>query len=356
MSMYDLFYYTKWNCDDILSAYDGSNGYLILRPWNGGINNIRMSLELAVCIAYLSNKTLVLPPKYHIPALRDDFGYEDLFDILDMGITTIPLTEFAHRHNIEPTFEAVQRIAVTFTDKYEFKLLNFTESIPTDSFRKNREIVDLHLLCMNEFNVFFDTNLLGNFYIKIFSHKLNELKRLVARHVHFKPELFHTAEHAIRLLGTYAALHVRRDDFQYTQWWITAEQILANIRSVIPEGSTLYIATDHTDMTFFTPFTEYYKPIFYNDITFKFPTPPHYNHIPIIEQLICSRATTFVGTEWSTLSTYVYRLRGYMDDITDTNYYVNTKSYPMNTTFIDDTNSMDINADWKREYPDVWNF
>ena len=38
-------YYDKWDFDHIFKNYDGSNGYIALEPYQGGLNNIRQSLE-----------------------------------------------------------------------------------------------------------------------------------------------------------------------------------------------------------------------------------------------------------------------------------------------------------------------
>jgi hypothetical protein len=35
--------------------------YLIFKPWNGGFNNVKMSFEIALVIAYRLNRILVLP-------------------------------------------------------------------------------------------------------------------------------------------------------------------------------------------------------------------------------------------------------------------------------------------------------
>ena len=42
-------------------------------------------------------------------------------------------------------------------------------------------------------------------------------------------------------------------------------------------------------MEFFKPFREKYEILFYKDIENSLIETPHYNYIPIIEQLICTR-------------------------------------------------------------------
>jgi DUF2075 family protein len=43
----------------------------------------------------------------------------------------------------------------------------------------------------------------------------------------------------------------------------------------------------------------------------------------LVEQIICARSNKFIGNKLSTVSSYIYRLRLYMSDITDKSYYIN---------------------------------
>ena len=47
----------------------------------------------------------------------------------------------------------------------------------------------------------------------------------------------------------------------------------------------------------------------------------------IIEQLICARGETFIGSELSTFSSYIYRLRGYMPECKDKRYITTFNGY-----------------------------
>lgn len=352
----DFFYYLKWNTDDILNSYDGTAGYVILRPWPGGLNNIRMSLELIVCIAYLTNKSLVLPPKYNMYLLKDMFGIEDLFDIDDIKINIYSFDEFCTLKNIEPSFNNVASISHVMNTPYE-KILNFEDTIPDITFTKGRAVINKDDFMTNAECVFFDGTLLGNFNQLIYSSKMTELKQLVARYVHYKKEMFDVAWNVISLLGDqqYYAMHIRRNDFQYKDLLISAEEMLTNIKDIIPKGSKLYIATDHSDKKFFTVLSEYYDLYFYEDVLSAVPNDLHYNKISIVEQLICSRAIKFIGNYCSTLSSYIFRLRGYMDDIHDKYFYVNTKPFAESDqiTFADAKYYI---GSWTRDFKDVWDF
>ena len=95
----DYLYWLKYNFSNLLKLYDGTDGYLVFRPWPGGFNNIRMSLELAAVFAYLKNRTLVLPPTYHMYLLKGESNLADYFDLDDIGIETVDFEEFLGVNN-----------------------------------------------------------------------------------------------------------------------------------------------------------------------------------------------------------------------------------------------------------------
>ena len=358
----DFFYYKKWNFENLFEPeqYSGFSGYVILKPWPAGFNNVRMSLELAVCVAYISNKVLVLPPTirmYHVPG-QDHALIEDFFDVEDMGIKTISFAEFCKLNNIPESYDSVETMSVVDITQ-EHYVLNFTDELPSNSFLKKRPVSDMFELFKTHKNVFFNGTLFGNFYLKIHTKLTTEIRKLVARHVHYSPYLFHLAQNAVEFLGdkNYYAIHIRRTDFERVRKEIirTAEEILDNIKDIIPTGSKLYIATDHKDMEFFIPFKEKYEVFFYHDVAHVFTTTLHENYIGLVEQLICTRAIKFVGNELSTFSSYIYRLRGYMDDIEDKNYYVNTYKFKETDqlSFIENSHHT---GNWTREFKDGWEF
>jgi len=350
----DYLYYLKWNFQDIFTQYTGELGYVIFRPWPGGFNNIRMSLELAVCLAFLTNKTLVLPLKYNMYLLHDEFGMEDFFDSEDLGIRTINFYDFCTLKQINSTYDDIRSISKVVNDAPE-NVLNFEKIFPCKNFTKGRNIIKYHF---NDECIFFDGNLLGNFYQTIHTHQNTELKKLIARHVHYKPEILDYGWKCITWLQDqgYYAIHVRRNDFQFKHLFISIEQIYENIKDVIPLGSKLYIATDEADKQFFNFLRQYYTLIFYEDIASHVELAHvHPNYIPIIEQLICSRAIKFIGNDYSTLSSYVFRMRGYMNDTMDDKFYVNTEKFSIDRqgNFFECTSFI---GNWAREFKDVWDF
>ena len=127
----------------------------------------------------------------------------------------------------------------------------------------------------------------------------------------------HAAKRAARgSTAGYAALHVRRNDFQYKDMFSPAGEIARNIQRLVKPGTTLYISTDERRHEFFDALTERYTIVFLSDVLplaglTGSQRPPDY-WLGQIEQLICTQADIFVGTRLSTFTAYIQRMRGYM--------------------------------------------
>ena len=120
--------------------------------------------------------------------------------------------------------------------------------------------------------------------------------------------------------ATFYALHVRRDDFIsfYTHTAQSGEILWQNVQSVLFPQVTkvLYIATDEQNKSYFDIFTtekSSFRIKYFDDflpgIIEKYPN-FHIHQIPLIEQIVCANAHTFIGTPLSTFTSYITRLRG----------------------------------------------
>jgi hypothetical protein len=112
--------------------------------------------------------------------------------------------------------------------------------------------------------------------------------------------------------GLYDAIHIRRGDFQsqFPNTEMSATTILAGIQDSIAPGSTVYIATDERDPTFFEPLRKVYDLKFVGDFgdMLKGVNPQLFG---LAEQIVASRSRVFFGTYYSSFSAYIARLRGY---------------------------------------------
>lgn len=65
----------------------------------------------------------------------------------------------------------------------------------------------------------------------------------------------------------YAAMHIRRGDFQYKKTKISSEEWLNATLDVLQPGEIVYIATDENDRTFFDPLKQRYTLKFLDDFS-----------------------------------------------------------------------------------------
>jgi hypothetical protein len=159
-------------------------------------------------------------------------------------------------------------------------------------------------------------------------------KRTLRDHVHFPRIVFELAARVVHAIGLFqfTALHVRRNELQYKEVFMSAAATLDNIRPLLKRGEPIYIATDETQAGFFEAiekehpvyrwedfFTEKGK----NALTgLKIPR----KLIGCIEQVICSGGRAFMGTLESTYTAYIFRLRGYVN-APNTEVYFHTLKY-----------------------------
>ena len=111
------------------------------------------------------------------------------------------------------------------------------------------------------------------------------------------------------------AFHVRRGDFQYKKTRVSAQEMYEIAKEEIPEGTTVYMATDEVrDKAFFAPLAEHYDMLYLSDFTeeIKGLSPNFYG---MLDQLVASRSRTFFGCWFSTFTGYINRLRGYDSDL-----------------------------------------
>jgi hypothetical protein len=107
-------------------------------------------------------------------------------------------------------------------------------------------------------------------------------------------------------------VHIRRGDFksQYEHTQIYAEEYFRISSSKLEPNSTIYIASDEKNRAFFGPFKKMHDVYFIEDFSdaVKDLNP---NLLGMVEQVVAAQGKTFHGTQLSTFTAYINRLRGY---------------------------------------------
>ena len=350
----------RTNCPDMLywnsdvtyntNSYRTDNKYVILKPWSGGFNNIRMSFEIAACIAYRLNRILIIPEAYKMYLLENSNSLDNFFERIDYKIKIQSMST--------NNFQELEKISKVYEFKCDEYYINLSSSKSVFNYHKDlKEIV----INNDDKYIYFKENLLGNFYSVIHDDNILELKHFVYKHIHYKECIFAQAYSIVEYINNnfknYYSIHLRRNDFQYQykDLCINNCELLNNIKNHIPKGSTLYIATDLKDKDQLGILCTYYNIIILKDVENLLNKYINIDLYGMIEQIVCSRAIKFIGTKNSTFSSYIYRLRGYMKDILDKSYIINTSPKLNDYNLLE--NNWSGNQDiWAREYENGFTF
>jgi len=182
--------------------------------------------------------------------------------------------------------------------------------------------------------------LLVHFYAFMFFEDYRQdlwTKRFVRDHLRYVDEIQCAAARVVAAVrekarehgnpeGLFDSFHIRRGDLQYKDCFIEANEILDNVRHLLVEKSTIFIATDERNMTYFDPLREHYHLYFLHDFMDEVGS-MNKNFYGMLDQRIASRGRTFFGTYYSTFTGFITRMRGYHDQL-DSEEYVRTGDSP----------------------------
>jgi hypothetical protein len=148
-------------------------------------------------------------------------------------------------------------------------------------------------------------------------------KRFVRDHVRYIDEIQCAAARVVAAIRERAkkqsgrddfdTLHVRRGDFQYKPTRVSVDRIYNMTSRKIHDKTTLYIATDEQDKSFFNLLKDHYDVVFLDDFKQELQD-VNTNYYGMIDQLVASRGRIFFGCWFSTFTGYINRLRGYHAD------------------------------------------
>ena len=112
--------------------------------------------------------------------------------------------------------------------------------------------------------------------------------------------------------GDFHTMHIRRDPEFEEQYGDlpSAEAIYDVCKADIPDGSTVYIASDEANKTFFHPLARKFDILFLNNFTHLLQGIDP-NYYALVDQLVASRGKKFFGAFCSTFTGFINRMRGY---------------------------------------------
>jgi len=359
----------------VTPAQSPSNRYVTFLKDCGGFNNIRMGFEYAVLMAWVTGRTLVLPPPEGWYLI--DYGpikrggsyskgvtdFKEFFDIehLKNGLPVITAAEFYEREkdrlglgsnfggnaletkNVAWKQMLFQKFGGQPWSPLQRVVLDPSVSVYLASENKREDLLK------NKSPVEFDAKLLSQDVIHfpschgpngdqgiyrylgqiansvLFADKKREIqfKAFWRDHIHYPRVVFEAAAKMIAKMGlfAYSAVHIRRNDLQYKEVFQNAQKTVQNIEALLYPGEPLYLATDETNDGFFDAIREKHKVYQWKDVVNEAQGVPYSDKvINILEQTICAGGRRFFGTQKSTFTSYIFRMRGYIG-APDTNQY-----------------------------------
>ena len=268
-----------------------NNKFISYKRTNSGFNNFRMQLETLISIAYVTKRTLIVPPKSIVDHL--DGKNIDEFDVFDWDSLSslicitrdepciqkyiIPITQDSHKSIDEPTL-----------DEYKNEKYWYFEDLPLPS---------------------------SECYIKLDKDIKQKQRRMLNKYLRFKKNYIDIAvdllnKHNICDISSYNSVHFRRGDFVHSAYYKDNE--LGKIDKYNDFLST-HISND--------------KPLLFisdsdkNEI--KVELEKKYNDVitintdslsklesTIVDMLLCCGSDKFIGSPQSTFSIYIMILRG----------------------------------------------
>jgi hypothetical protein len=356
-----------------------ANRYIVFDVDEGGWNNIRLVFEYVAVLAAITGRTLVLPPRspwylINFGPMPDEHkgGTTELSDFLNIialkkAIKVLSTNEFidvAKSHmNIPKEFDdtnAWSDDSAEISQAWGSWLLKNTE-IPgwnpyhtvichpdiesaqagphmTEDYLDGRQQVELTpwmnaapVLYFPSTSEYRSLGPVATMLASIDDSLPSLARRFIKHHIRYNQEIFDLSKRILKALKleSFDAMQIRRNDFQYTQTQISTEAICNNIGVLFDQNLPLYIATDEDREEIFDELAiglSAPKILRWKDVEAVIGEPIPFAWIGPVEQIICAAARRFVGTDLSTFTAYINRLRGY-NLAEDQNLYFHNRTY-----------------------------
>lgn len=286
-----------------------SDKYISFDGWWGGLNNIRMTYEMAAAISIATKRTLIIPPKIYCLFLSQHENKNTFFDFWDLFDKKL----------FYDNFDCIDYYDIKDYHKYESDkqyfdgICNDIKCLPTAEHpnwgvngNTYSKPIDIKEFISDDKYIHFPRNLFGHWYYMIegmSNDDRNKIKHSLRNGLKLKEE------YNINLINEpYNAIHVRSGDFHQTRKDSTVNLFL-NLRSMVDQylkpDKPLYIATDEPDRKHFeclNGYECYYLSDFLNT-----------NLVSsiAIDTLMCAKADLFHGSRYSTFTDYINIIRYY---------------------------------------------
>lgn len=313
--------------------------FLTFETDHGGFNNIRMGFEFIVRSVEGTGRTLVLPPpegwylldwgplerlksncsphctpadsaKQNWLPGNTNSQYTDFWDLEDLrrAVPTLTAAEF------------VQQQGNTFnlpTTHFPGRS-NAPDDNPWKKWARSsaKQIVGCAATC-NQLQQDKESNLMHvslQSGARVFGCQPCDAarKEKMADYLHYTPDIVRAAAQVVAEIGLfdYVAVHLRRNDYQYT---IAGhpEQHITNLKNQLKPGENIYVATDELDGNYLEQWrAKLPGHKLYSSKDFKNVYEPlGFSRLGLLEQVVCSGSRVFLGMPMSTYSGNIKNIR-----------------------------------------------
>jgi hypothetical protein len=302
-----------------------------------GFSNNKMSLDIAIVLAYLTGRALV-PYRFRLPrrlpADPEPGRVLEPLQILDLFDIPIPWSdEYLFKTWISvpraldrawaPVFDSVFCLPGTVpNDDAHFEHFRNGRRHVYTLGEQEHEAPDLHI----------STHTLGlySYFFYLDEERRRQVVDLMKR-VRPKRPYLEIADHIAASIGPFNAIHIRRGDFVHNEISrmkitraasISGQEIVANLASRMHRDDPLVICTDGSSREeIFGPIQKYFRETIFLDRYLRESTSiremlarlPRYDEAVevLITQLVASKARVFAGTLFSTFTALIHRLRSF---------------------------------------------
>jgi hypothetical protein len=345
--------------------------FISFEPY-AGFNNVRYQLETVFILAHILNRTLVLPPKFHIYLTKQPSLLEDYWDLIDMrkAIGVLTHEEYCREVGVSaeelldfntwglfmekkavpnvPNWDMQNQVLVFPSAKECEKSSNHKKYAFPDlkgfaAEHRIRNLLEISQEMIDSDHMHFKTRdehrLFGIYYTFIYfadARWYSFYVSLARKYLHYRSEISDAAEYVAEQIlflnsssSGFGAMHLRRGDFaqQYSFTQIDPKTIAENVDALFEPKFPMYISSDESNDLFYKIFETNYIVYRRKDLermlreirdSTKDRSNPHFfevleneNFYGAIEQMICFASRTFVGTPLSTFTGFIHRMRAF---------------------------------------------
>lgn len=303
--------------------------YLTFDPWWGGMNNVRMSYELAAAMSVVTNRKLVIPPKVYVLFFSDHSNknsYFDFWKIWDRKAFTSQfdcinyedVPELQKYNSDSQYFDGICKDypCITFGDQWS----NHGPQHWMDQYMVHGEILEdtRYKKWKNEIRpslnlnkpdkiIHFPSSLFGYWYFHVYHEQKHNIKEKLRKGMKLRAKYRTKAKKLMP--KDYDAVHIRRGDFLQTRRDSTLrlyDTLADSLKNRVRDWVPLFIATDEKDKSLFDFLKKDYDIKFLSDYT----DADNVDALAL-DMEICANAYHYFGSQYSTFSDYIHILRHY---------------------------------------------